>query len=97
MKSSLRSAAALAIVIGLVTALVCIIVFLSRPPSLFDFGQDATLAPVVWTMPGCPMEVTLQDRTRWAPPFWSDARCEAVLIWYGPPLRTVPADKGTSE
>lgn len=36
---------------------------------------------VMWDLPTCPRELTLQDGSRWAPPSWGDPRCDASIIY----------------
>ena len=37
-----------------------------------------------WTLPSCPLEITLRDGTRWAKPQWAEPECKAVIGWTNP-------------
>lgn len=47
---------------------------------------DTSPAPAMatWVLPSCPRELTLQDGSRWAPPWWSDPGCKASIIYTVP-------------
>lgn len=69
------------LVIVLVIAIFSVVVYLRYTHS------EAELPTTTWTLPSCPRELTLQDGSRWAPPFWSNPTCRATISWNSPAIR----------
>lgn len=50
--------------------------------NLFEPAEPpAPSATKIWQLPSCPLEVILQDGTRWAKPDWSAPNCRAAIGW----------------